>query len=63
MEIDLNMPLRAYNLITKRITRTLHMMLEKTNKDNKYLVKYQIFRFSFQNPLSNNGFWKLNPKI
>ena len=27
-------------LVTKRITRSLYMMLEKPNKDNKYLVKY-----------------------
>ena len=34
----LNMLLRAYNLITKRVTRSLYMMLERPNKDNKYLV-------------------------
>ena len=27
-------------------------MLEKPNKDNKYLVKFEIFEFTFQNPLS-----------
>ena len=33
--------LRAHNLITKRIIRSLYMMLEiKPNKDHKYLVKY-----------------------
>ena len=37
---DLNMLMRAYNLITKKITRSLYMMLEKPNKDNKYLAKY-----------------------
>ena len=36
--ISLDTVLRAYNLITKRITRRLYMMLEKPNKD-KYLVK------------------------
>ena len=28
------------NRIIKRITKSLYMMLEKPNKDNKYLVKY-----------------------
>ena len=37
---NLNMLIPAYNLITKRITRSLYVMLEKPNKDNKYLVKY-----------------------
>ena len=65
----LNMLLRAYNLITKRTTRSLYMMLQKPNKDNKYLIKYCIFGFTFQNPLSilesiiHYGFWKVNPKI
>ena len=27
-------------------------MLEKPNRDNKYLVKYKTFGFTFQNPLS-----------
>ena len=45
--ISLDTVLRAYNLITKRITRRLYMMLEKPNKD-KYLVKYSIFGFTFQ---------------
>ena len=27
-------------------------MLEKPDKDNKYFVKYEIFGFTFQNPLS-----------
>ena len=45
----LNMLLRAYNLITKRITGSLYMMLEKPSKDQKYLVKYYIFGFTLQN--------------
>ena len=40
------------HVIAKRISRSLGMLLEKTNKDNKYLVKYLIFGFTFQNPLS-----------
>ena len=28
------------------------MMLEKPNRDNKYLVKYKTFGFTLQNPLS-----------
>ena len=32
----LNMLLRAYNLIIKRITRSLYIVLERPNKDNKY---------------------------
>ena len=31
---------KVNNLLTKRIARRLYMMLEKPNKDNKYLVKY-----------------------
>ena len=48
----LNTLLRAYHLTIKRITSNLCVMLEKPDKDNKYFVKYEIFGFTFQNPLS-----------
>ena len=38
------------------------MMFEKPNKDNKYLVKYKIFGFTLQNPLSQRVKWILNSK-
>ena len=34
-------------------------MLEKPNKDNKYLVKYKIFGFPLKNPLLQRVKWIL----
>ena len=51
---NLNMLLQVYNFIKIELPEAYTFRWKKPNKDNEYLVKYQIFGFTFQNALSKS---------